>query len=98
MHFASHKPLRQMSSSHCTSIGMVIQVEAPVPGAMFLADAALGFVARNVSRMNAFVVGIPFKIAAGMVLLIATALLYSGRLLLQCSRRDQRRLTIMRGM
>jgi flagellar biosynthetic protein FliR len=62
--------------------GMMIQVEAPIPGAMFLADAALRFVARKVSRMNAFVVGIPFKIAAGTVLLIATASVLSSRLLL----------------
>ena len=65
---------------------------------MFLADAALGFVARAVPRVSVGVVGIPFQIAAGMVLLIVTEPVYSGRIILQFSRRDQRRLTILRGM
>jgi hypothetical protein len=35
------------------------------PGAMFLADAALGFVAQAVLRMSAVTVGNPAKVAAG---------------------------------
>ena len=78
--------------------GTVIQVGAPIPGAMFLTDAALGFVARAVPQMNVFIVGIPVKIAAGMVLLVVTAPLFSRLLLLQFGRMDQQLRSVLRGM
>jgi len=78
--------------------GMIIQIGAPILGAMFLTDAALGFVARAVPQMNVFIVGIPVKIAAGMALLIVTAPLFSRLLLLQFGRMDQQLLTVLRGM
>jgi flagellar biosynthesis protein FliR len=65
---------------------------------MFLADAALGFVARPVPRMIVFLVGIPFQIAAKMALLVVTAAVYSSRFLLQASRGDPQRLRVLRGM
>ena len=54
-----------------------IQVGAPILGALFLTDAALGFVARAVPQMNVFVVGIPVKIGVGLVLLVVTAPLFA---------------------
>jgi flagellar biosynthetic protein FliR len=78
--------------------GMVIQVGVPILGAMFLADAALGFVARAVPQANVFVVGIPVKVAAGMVLLVVTAPLFSRLLLLRFGCMDQHRLTVPGGM
>jgi flagellar biosynthesis protein FliR len=78
--------------------GMMIQIGAPILGAMFLTDAALGFVARAVPQMNVFIVGIPVKIAAGMALLIVTAPLFARLLLLQFSRMDGQLLSVLRGM
>ena len=50
-----------------------VTVLAVVIAALFLTDTALGFVARAVPQMNVFVVGFPVKIAAGLLLLFATA-------------------------
>ena len=60
-----------------TMFVVTIQVGAPILGAMFLTDAALGFVARAVPQMNVFLVGIPAKIAIGIVLLVVTAPLFA---------------------
>ncbi len=77
---------------------MVIQVGAPILGAMFLTDAALGFVARAVPQMNVFIVGIPVKIAAGFALLVVTAPLFSRLLLVQFSRMDAQLMSVLRGV
>lgn len=54
-----------------------IQVGAPMLSALFLTDAALGFVARAVPQMNVFIVGIPVKIGVGILLLVVTAPLFA---------------------
>jgi flagellar biosynthesis protein FliR len=50
---------------------MAIKVGAPAVGALFLAEVALGMVARTVPQMNVFIVGIPMKIALGFVIVLA---------------------------
>ncbi|MEA3402297.1 MAG: flagellar biosynthetic protein FliR [Armatimonadota bacterium] len=50
-----------------------LQVAAPVMAALLLADLALGLVARAVPQINVFLVGIPGKIALGLVIAALTA-------------------------
>ncbi len=44
-----------------------LAVGGPLIAVLFLADAALGFVARTVPQMNIFIVGFPIKIALGLL-------------------------------
>jgi len=50
---------------------MALKVGAPSVGALFLAEMALGMVARTVPQMNVFIVGIPMKIALGFIIVLA---------------------------
>ena len=56
--------------AHMFVIGLKLAV--PVVAALFMADLALGFIARTVPQMNVFVVGLPFKIGAGLVMVLLT--------------------------
>jgi flagellar biosynthetic protein FliR len=47
-----------------------LRMSMSVIGAVLLAEVGLGFVARTVPQMNVFVLGIPLKIAIGMMVLI----------------------------
>lgn len=49
---------------------LAVKLAAPIVVSLFLADVALGFMARTVPQMNVFIVGLPFKIAGGLLLLI----------------------------
>jgi flagellar biosynthetic protein FliR len=51
---------------------MAFQIAAPVLITLLLTDVVLGIVARVVPQMNVFYVGIPLKIAAGMIAIIVT--------------------------
>jgi flagellar biosynthetic protein FliR len=53
-----------------------LKVSLPVVAALFIADLALGIVARTVPQMNVFIVGFPLKIGAGLVLLMVVLPLY----------------------
>lgn len=55
---------------------MGIKIAAPVVGAMFLADVALGILARTVPQMNVFVLGLPLKIILGLAVLVVSLPLY----------------------
>jgi flagellar biosynthetic protein FliR len=57
---------------------MAFQIAAPVLVTLLLVDVVLGIVARVVPQMNVFFVGIPFKIAAGMVAIIITLPAFVG--------------------
>ncbi|PTX16527.1 flagellar biosynthetic protein FliR [Halanaerobium congolense] len=48
---------------------LALQVAMPIAGAIFLLDVILAFLARSVPQMNLFVVGLPMKILAGLLLL-----------------------------
>lgn len=49
-----------------------LQVAAPVMVALVLTDVAMGIVSRAVPQLNVFAVGFPFKIVAGMLVLVAS--------------------------
>lgn len=48
-----------------------LKIGAPVVGAIFLTDVALGILARTVPQLNVFVVGLPAKMAVAMLAVIA---------------------------
>ncbi len=52
---------------------VAVQVGAPILVALFVADVALGIVARSVPQMNVFIVGLPLKV--GLALLGTAVLL-----------------------
>lgn len=47
-----------------------VKLAAPVVTAVFIADVALGFMARTVPQMNVFIVGLPLKILGGLFMFI----------------------------
>ena len=47
-----------------------IKAGAPVIVSLFVMDAGLGIIARTVPQMNIFLVGIPLKIGAGMIIFL----------------------------
>lgn len=77
---------------------LAIQVGGPVVAALFLTDAALGFVARAVPQMNIFLVGMPVKIAGGLVLLAVTAPLFAAALGPYTRALEEQILAVMAGM
>lgn len=48
---------------------LAVKIAMPIAGAIFLLDVVLAFLARSVPQMNLFVVGLPLKILAGLMLL-----------------------------
>lgn len=48
-----------------------LKIGAPVVGAIFLTDVALGILARTVPQLNVFVVGLPAKLTVGMLAVFA---------------------------
>ncbi|WP_028595564.1 flagellar biosynthetic protein FliR [Paenibacillus assamensis] len=51
---------------------IALQIAAPLIVSMFLADVALGFLAKTAPQFNIFVIGIPLKIILGLVVLLLT--------------------------
>lgn len=49
---------------------IALKLSLPMLGAILLAEIGLGFVARTVPQMNVFVLGIPLKIAVGLLVLL----------------------------
>ncbi|MGV8146362.1 MAG: flagellar biosynthetic protein FliR [Alkaliphilus sp.] len=49
---------------------LAVQFSAPVLIAIFLANVLLGILARTMPQMNVFIVGLPLKIAVGMVIAV----------------------------
>ncbi|MGE5405802.1 MAG: flagellar biosynthetic protein FliR [Candidatus Saccharibacteria bacterium] len=49
---------------------VAVKLAAPVVSAVFMADVALGFVARTVPQMNVFIVGLPLKILGGLIMVV----------------------------
>jgi len=48
---------------------LAVKVALPIAGAIFFIDIILAFLARSVPQMNLFVIGLPIKIMAGLILL-----------------------------
>jgi flagellar biosynthesis protein FliR len=47
-----------------------LKISAPVVGAIFLTDVSLGILSRTVPQLNVFVVGLPAKLAVGLMTVI----------------------------
>lgn len=47
-----------------------LKIALPVLGALFIADLAMGIIARTVPQMNVFLVGLPLKIGVGLGMLM----------------------------
>jgi flagellar biosynthetic protein FliR len=77
---------------------IALQVGAPILAALFLTDAALGFVARAVPQMNIFLVGIPVKIFVGMLFLTIATPLLASLLRIYSNQMETRLLAILGGM
>ena len=50
---------------------LAMTISLPIFGSVILAEVGLGFVARTVPQLNVFILGIPLKIAIGMIVLLA---------------------------
>lgn len=48
---------------------LAVKIALPIAGAIFFIDIILAFLARSVPQMNLFVIGLPIKIMAGLILL-----------------------------
>ena len=48
---------------------IALKLGAPILAALFLADVALGFIARTAPQINVFIIGFPVKVAMGILLL-----------------------------
>lgn len=65
-----------MVSIFCGMFVSALKIALPLVAALFVTDVALGIVARTVPQMNVFIVGLPLKIVAGILLMIAVLGLY----------------------
>ncbi|HEO8418999.1 Flagellar biosynthetic protein fliR [Mycobacteroides abscessus subsp. abscessus] len=73
---------------------IAFQMSIPVVGSIFLVDVGLGIVARTVPQLNIFVVGVPIKLIAGLIILF----IVMGVLMTSVSQLFSSILTTMRGM
>ena len=69
---ATPPPLDDLSALAVDHLGLfvvaAIEIAAPLLGALFLAEVALGLLARAAPQMNVFVIGFPFKILLTLLL------------------------------
>jgi flagellar biosynthetic protein FliR len=68
--------VEQFISNFSEVFELSFKVAMPVMVTIFIANVTLGFLAKTVPQMNVFVVGMPMKVAIGMVLLTLTAPLF----------------------
>lgn len=59
-----------LASTFSNTFTIALQMAAPLVVAMFLADVALGFLAKTAPQFNVFVIGIPLKILLGFAVLL----------------------------
>lgn len=52
------------------------KIASPIIAAIFISNVALGFLAKTVPQMNVFVIGMPLKVALGLILLVVTIPLF----------------------
>lgn len=62
--------LPQLLTLFSGTLGIAVKVSAPALGALMIADAVLGLMARTLPQMNVFVVGFPLKIGIGLGVLL----------------------------
>ncbi|MGP7817490.1 flagellar biosynthetic protein FliR [Niallia sp. 01092] len=73
---------------------IAFQMSIPVVASIFLVDIGLGIVARTVPQLNIFVVGVPVKIIAGLIIMM----IVMGVLMASVSKLFSTMLTVMREM
>ncbi len=56
---------------------IALKMGAPILAALFLADVALGFIARTAPQINVFIIGFPVKVGMGILLLGITLPFFS---------------------
>ncbi|WP_306438803.1 flagellar biosynthetic protein FliR [Longirhabdus pacifica] len=59
-----------MLQSFVQMFSIALQMSAPLVAALFLSDVALGILSKITPQFNVFVVGIPFKIIVGFLILL----------------------------
>ncbi|MFT8319510.1 MAG: flagellar biosynthetic protein FliR [Bacillus sp. (in: firmicutes)] len=59
-----------VTKSFVLMFAIAFQMSIPVVASIFLVDIGLGIVARTVPQLNIFVVGVPIKIMAGLIILM----------------------------
>ena len=87
-----------LASLGATVFVVALEVGGAVLGVLFLAEAAMGFVARSVPQMNIFVLGLPVKIALGLAATALTMPLFVSTLHRIFSGMEGDLLTLLRGM
>jgi flagellar biosynthetic protein FliR len=70
IHFGDGSVAKHIVSVFSGMFLVALQMAIPIVGTLFLADLALGIVARTVPQMNIFVIGLPVKILIAFVLFI----------------------------
>jgi flagellar biosynthetic protein FliR len=70
IHFGDGSAAKHIISVFSGMFLVALQMAIPIVGTLFLADLALGIVARTVPQMNIFVIGLPLKILIALVLFI----------------------------
>ena len=67
---------------------VVVQIAAPIIGALLITDVTLGVISRSVPQMNVFIVGLPLKIIvalAGTAILLPSLIGLTNSLTARCS-------------
>jgi flagellar biosynthetic protein FliR len=77
---------------------VALEVGGVVLGVLFLAEAAMGFVARVVPQMNVFIVAFPLKIALGLATMALTVPLYVASLNRLFAGLEEQLLALLRGI
>ena len=77
---------------------IALKIAAPAFAVIFLAEVAMGFIARTVPQMNIFLVGFPLRIALGLFMLSISIpfLVYFSKILMSEMHRNM--LTVLRAM
>jgi len=92
--FGDEDVARYLIKAFSAMFAVAFQMSIPVVASIFLVDVALGIVARTVPQLNIFVVGVPIKIIAGLVVLM----IVMGVLMASVSNLFTTILQVMRGI
>lgn len=92
--FGDEKLLNYLLKAFSSAFLIAFQMSIPVVGCLFLVDVGLGIVARTVPQLNIFVVGIPVKIIASFLVMLAVL----GMMMLVVERLFEYLLVTMRGL
>lgn len=67
---ASGHPTEMLTRSLSAAFTLAFQMAAPVVASMFLADLALGILAKTAPQFNIFVIGLPLKVFLGITIMM----------------------------